>query len=159
VLGGGVGWRRLEEVEFFPCEACSKAKGVNDPTGFALAGILMGLGSAVEEGTPAAVAEIKCPRCGFTQADFKKTGRLGCTACYAAFAEPLEPLLKSMHKDTKHVGKVPQALRQGQERSKHLDALQEELQQAIAVEDFERAAVLRDQIKRLRPAQGNASSV
>ena len=32
-----------------------------------------------------------CEQCGFTQADFKKTGRFGCPACYDAFRGLLEP--------------------------------------------------------------------
>ena len=54
------------------CDACSKEKGVQDPTGFALADLLLGIGAAeeIEKGAPTQ----KCPVCGFTQADFKKTG-------------------------------------------------------------------------------------
>lgn len=52
------------------CDACSKEKGVQDPTGFALADLLLGIGAAeeIEKGAP----NQKCPVCGFTQADFKK---------------------------------------------------------------------------------------
>jgi len=52
------------------CDACSKEKGVQDPTGFALADLLLGIGAAeeIEKGTPTQ----KCPMCGFTQADSKK---------------------------------------------------------------------------------------
>src|SRR5207247_2367344 len=85
----------------------SKEKGVQDPTGFALADLLLGIGAAeeIEKGAPTQ----KCPVCGFTQADFKKTGRLGCSTCYVTFAEGLATLLKAMHKGTEHVGKVPVA--------------------------------------------------
>src|SRR5436305_1738658 len=65
------------------CEACSKEKGVQDPTGFALADLLLGIGAA-EEIEKGATTE-RCPVCGYTQADFKKTGRLGCSSCYATF--------------------------------------------------------------------------
>ncbi|MFY8269296.1 MAG: excinuclease ABC subunit B, partial [Terrimicrobiaceae bacterium] len=89
------------------CEACSKEKGVNDPTGFALADLLLGLGASQEiEKTPASV---KCAVCGFTQADFKKTGRLGCSHCYTVFSESIAPMLKNMHKGTTHTGKTPAA--------------------------------------------------
>lgn len=44
------------------CEACSKEKGVTDPTGFALADLLLGLGGAQEMEKGNAVA--KCPNCG-----------------------------------------------------------------------------------------------
>ena len=91
------------------CEACSKDKGVTDPTGFALADLLLGLGAAQE--MERGGTSHKCPACGFGQADFKKTGRLGCATCYETFAEGLAPLLKGMHKGVAHVGKVPGRLR------------------------------------------------
>jgi protein arginine kinase activator len=94
--------------------------------------------------------ELKCPTCGFTQADFKKTGRLGCAECYATFAEGLEGLLKSMHKGTKHVGKVPQPMQQHKDYAEKLGKLQQQLEKAVANEDFEQAAVLRDEIKQAR---------
>ncbi len=129
------------------CEDCAKAKGVDDPTGFSLADMLLGLGAAQEIEQAGGEAGLKCPTCGFTQADFKKAGRLGCPACYETFAEPLESLLKTMHKGTRHVGKVPEALRQTRDLSDRLKQLQKKLTKAIAAEDFEEAAILRDEIK------------
>ena len=130
------------------CDACSKEKGVQDPTGFALADLLLGIGAAeeIEKGSPAQ----RCPVCGFTQADFKKTGRLGCSECYVTFAEGLESLLKTMHKGTRHVGKVPRGLRDEQDYQEKLKSLQKQLEVAIRAEDFEQAALLRDEIKRAR---------
>ena len=140
------------------CEACSKEKGVDDPTGFSLADLLLGLGAAQEIEQASAGGEIKCPHCGFTQADFKKAGRLGCSECYKVFAEGLESLLKTMHKGTKHVGKVPQVFRQSLDLSDKLKSLQKKLEKAIANEDFETAATLRDEVKALR-SQMNELSV
>jgi len=71
------------------CEDCAKAKGVNDPGSFALADLMLGLGASQEIEQAGGGVETKCPRCGFTQADFKKSGRLGCPECYRTFAEPL----------------------------------------------------------------------
>src|SRR5687768_622043 len=96
------------------CEGCSKEKGVTDPTGFALADLLLGLGAAQEIERGGNVQ--KCPVCGFTQADFKKTGRLGCNACYETFSEGLTSLLKGMHKGTQHQGKIPTRMRKTLER-------------------------------------------
>ncbi len=96
-------------------------------------------------------AESKCPRCGFTQADFKKSGRLGCPECYKTFAEGLEGLLKTMHKGTRHAGKVPEALRESREQSDRLKLLQKKLAKAIDDENFELAARLRDEIKQMGP--------
>lgn len=129
------------------CEACSKEKGVTDPTGFALADLLLGLGAAQEMERGGVVQ--KCPACGFSQADFKKTGRLGCATCYSTFAEGLSTLLKGMHKGTEHVGKVPARLAKTIERETQLKNLQRDLKKAVASEDYESAATIRDQIRHL----------
>jgi protein arginine kinase activator len=129
------------------CEECAKSKGMNDPTAFSLADQLFGLGAALEIEQAGGGTALKCLACGFSQADFKKAGRLGCPECYETFAEPLGGLLKTMHKGTRHVGKVPEALRQNRDLSDRLKLLQKKLTKAIDREDFEEAAILRDEIK------------
>jgi protein arginine kinase activator len=129
------------------CDACSKEKGVQDPTGFALADLLLGIGAA-EEIEKGATTQ-KCPVCGYTQADFKKTGRLGCSTCYTTFAEGLNTLLKAMHKGTEHVGKLPQRAQRTIELNDRMRTLTASLEKAVAEENYETAASLRDQIKQL----------
>lgn len=139
---------KMQKVDL--CEECAKTKGVNDPTGFSLADLLLGLGASQEIEQAGGGTEVKCPRCGFTQADFKKAGRLGCADCYKTFSEVLDGLLKTMHKATKHVGKVPEPLRQSRDLMDRLKQLEKRLNKAIESEDFEEAAVLRDEIKQAR---------
>ena len=129
------------------CDACSKEKGVQDPTGFALADLLLGIGAA-EEIEKGASTE-KCPVCGFSQADFKKTGRLGCSECYVTFADGLGSLLKAMHKGTEHVGKLPERAQRAMTLNRRMRTLAENLQKAVADENYETAASLRDQIRQL----------
>jgi len=129
------------------CEDCAKAKGINDPTSFAMADLMLGLGASQELDPASVGAGLKCPRCGFSQADFKKSGRLGCSECYQTFAEGLAGLLKTMHKGTRHVGKAPEALRESRESADRLKNLQKKLTKAIGAEDYETAAALRDEIK------------
>jgi len=136
---------KMQKVDL--CEDCAKQKGVNDPTGFSLADLLLGLGASQEIEQAAGGADLKCPNCGFTQADFKKAGRLGCAECYQTFAEGLEGLLKTMHKGTRHVGKVPQALQTNRDLNDKLKTLQKKLDKVVADEDFEQAASVRDEIK------------
>jgi protein arginine kinase activator len=135
---------KMQKVDL--CESCAKQKGVDHP-GFSPADLLFGLGAAQEIAQTASGVEVRCPGCGFTQADFKKAGRLGCAQCYNTFAEGLEGLLKTMHKGIKHVGKVPAALRQGRDLNERLKHLQKKLDKAVTAEDFEQAASLRDEIK------------
>src|SRR5690242_18608111 len=134
------------------CDACSKEKGVQDPTGFALADLLLGIGAAEEIEKGASTQ--KCPVCGYTQADFKKTGRLGCSSCYQTFGEALGSLLKAMHKGTEHVGKVPERAQRVFQLSDRMRTLNENLQKAVAEENYETAASLRDQIKQLEDQIG-----
>ncbi len=132
------------------CEACSKEKGVDDPTGFSIADLLLGLGASQELEKSAGGKGLTCPHCSFTQADFKKAGRLGCSECYQLFNDGLETLLKTMHKGTRHVGKVPQIYQQTQDLGEKLKHLQKKLEKAIADEKFEIAASLRDEVRHLR---------
>ncbi len=147
---------KMQKVDL--CEECAKTKGVNDPTGFSLADLLLGLGASQEMEQSSGGVELKCPRCGFTQADFKKAGRLGCADCYKTFAEGLEGLLKSMHKGTRHAGKVPESLRQTRDISDRLKNLQKRLSKAIENEDFEQAAQLRDEIKQTSAKLSNIAT-
>ena len=135
------------------CDDCAKAKGLdNNLTIFPFAAdAMLGLGAAQEIEAAGGGVETRCPRCGFTQADFKKSGRLGCAECYQTFAEGLSGLLKTMHKGTQHVGKAPAALRESRDVSERVKALQKKLARAVEDENFEQAAELRDEINRLTP--------
>ena len=130
---------------------------MTDPQGFALADLLLGLGASSE--MDSAGPELECPTCGFAQADFKKTGRLGCSTCYTVFAEPLEGMLKQMHKGTQHIGKVPKALRAKLDTTKQRERLNEQLQKAIETENYEEAARLRDQLKELEVVSASEGEV
>src|SRR6516162_1651342 len=112
---------KMQKVDL--CEECAKQKGVNDPTGFSLADLLLGLGASQELENAVGSGDLKCPRCGFTQAEFKKSGRFGCPDCYLVFGEGLEPLLKTMHKGTRHTGKTPARRQQAQETQDRLKSL------------------------------------
>jgi len=130
------------------CEHCAKEKGVSDPTGFAMADLLLGLGATqqIEHGGQPAQ---KCPVCGFTQTDFKKTGRLGCSACYDTFADGLANLLKGMHKGLKHTGKMPAHLSRRYAMADRVKSLETDLQKAVKNEKYEDAARLRDEIQKI----------
>lgn len=162
------------------CKACSKDKGVDDPTGFQLAELLLGLGESTEV-SPAtggvmsaskALAQVgggsgggaeaggeregggKCPVCGFTQSDFKKTGRLGCSECYGTFGDSLGALLKAMHKGTAHTGKVPARLHRAKVLNGQMKTLRTDLEKAVRDENYEGAADLRDKIRQIENQLG-----
>jgi protein arginine kinase activator len=131
------------------CESCAKAKGVSDPASFSLADMFLGLGHSEGTASTPSSSEIKCPNCGMSQTDFKKSGRLGCSQCYHTFADGLAPLLKSIHKGEQHVGKVPTGHAQDAVTAEQLKILKKDLEEAVKDENFEVAADLRDKIKKM----------
>jgi len=134
------------------CEPCAKDKGVTDPTGFSMADMLLGgvVGRAIQA-MPAVAGGIlrRCPSCGFTLDDLRRVRRFGCADCYQTFAEEVGHMLRSMHKSTHHIGKVPKGLVAKQLRDQQIEELQERLDKAIAAESYEEAAGLRDEIQNL----------
>lgn len=142
---------KLKKVNL--CKTCAAEKGVTDPTGFALADMLQGMGQESVTEKRIAPGERVCDECGFTQSDFKKTGRFGCAHCYEVFSEGLESLLEAMHKRTQHRGKVPRRFQASMAQRKRLGELRGQLEEAVAAEDYERAAGLRDEISRLEQDQ------
>jgi len=87
-----------------------------------------------------------CDSCGASFDDFSKTGKFGCPECYNAFSSQLASPLKRIHGNDRHIGKIPK--RAGDGVSK-ITQLKNRLAEAIAKEDFENAATIRDEIRRL----------
>lgn len=127
------------------CETCAKAKGLTDPASISVLGDM--LGEFAGEQMPAEAESLRCPACGFTLASFKKTGRLGCGACYQTFEGGLKSLLKAMHKGERHIGKVPGKASAARDLTEQVKELEQELQRAIADERYENAALIRDKIR------------
>jgi protein arginine kinase activator len=95
------------------------------------------------------IKEIVCSNCGLTYDEFKKTGKLGCSDCYKEFKVVLEPRIKSLQAGVKHVGKMPNMKGEELTRRRKLKDLKEEMQKLIVTEEYERAAIVRDEIKKL----------
>jgi protein arginine kinase activator len=113
---------------------------------FPISDLLAGM---AEESGPAENEELektRCEGCGLTYADFKKTGRLGCSHCYEAFAASLKGLLRKIHGSNQHLGKIPNMENELFEQRKEIRRLREEMKRAIKAEEFEKAAALRDRI-------------
>ncbi|MFQ5602483.1 MAG: UvrB/UvrC motif-containing protein [bacterium] len=93
----------------------------------------------------------KCSGCGSTWRNFQKTGLFGCDICYQTFEDDLNLILRRIHGSNQHIGSRPKSIRHEIDRAE-LDKMKIELENAIKLEKFERAAELRDLI---RDAQDN----
>ena len=136
------------------CEACAAEEGLE--TGAAagsapLADFLKQIGQGMGEGASAAG---RCPSCGMGPTQLKQAGRLGCAVCYSHFEQHLRSLLRRLHGGTQHVGKLALATEPGDpDRKSRLQSLRRSLQRAVEAEDFEHAAHLRDQLRRLETTE------
>jgi protein arginine kinase activator len=133
------------------CEVCAGERGVEppmvsqSPLGSFLAA--MGKGPGTAEG-PLVSAPRQCPGCGATLQDFRETGRLGCPECYECFEAPLRDLLRRLHGSAVHAGErylEPGADPRRQDQA--AEVLRAELRKAVAAENFELAAELRDRLR------------
>jgi protein arginine kinase activator len=95
-----------------------------------------------------------CPICQITFLEFRNSGRLGCPYDYEVFRDELMPLLENIHGETRHSGKVPRRAPRNTQQQTTLIQLRNELKRAVAAEDYETAARLRDQIKGIELEQG-----
>lgn len=114
------------------CADCPKAKSLLDPAQF----------------TPFAAPPASgpsCHACGFTLADFEREKRFGCPLCYQTFGTLVSRVLAVAQPALCHTGKHP-AKNHGALTQSRLAAARTELRQAVAKEDFESAARLRDEI-------------
>lgn len=135
------------------CQVCAQKNGIDLNSPISITDVLLGLGNpASGEPSKADLSEfdLSCSRCQMTRAEFKKRARLGCPECYKAFMGELNAITQAMHHSRQHVGKIP--ARQGNEAriTAQIAALQKEIETAIAKEEYEVAANLRDKIKSLK---------
>lgn len=93
--------------------------------------------------------EKRCTLCSSTFSDIVKSGKVGCAKCYDVFRGELARTVQSIHGNVKHEGRAAGPEKEKNEKKAKLSALRSELNEAIKAEAFERAAVLRDEIKTL----------
>lgn len=138
------------------CQKCAQESGIDLNSPISITDVLLGLGAVKEPALPSSAAfDLSCERCGMTRAEFKNNARLGCSECYNAFMAEIEAIIQALHHSRQHVGKIP--ARQGSEAriNAQIAALQKDLETAIATEEYEIAANLRDKINALKESTRN----
>lgn len=142
-----------QKKELHLCEQCAAQKGAYmfDLAKFSLPNLLgTFLGGNLGQQQIQSLGQTRtCPSCGMNFADIRQTGKLGCSQCYAAFESELEPTLRRVHGNSQHIGKVPARGGEKVMVKKQIDELKARVQRAVAEEDYEKAAEIRDSIKEL----------
>ncbi len=141
---------KIREVHL--CKDCARKAGLlltKVPNDLALDSVVQNLITAHVGELVGELAQRTCPVCGLKFMEFRADGQLGCPHDYKAFDPGLIPLIRRIHGASRHVGKVPRRCPAGGSDRKLL--LRAELRDAVAKEDYERAARLRDMIRQKDP--------
>jgi protein arginine kinase activator len=140
-----------EKRERHLCEQCAAEEGVTVQKPETISTILDGFvkqAAGVQQ-----VADMTCPECGITFREFRSQGILGCPQDYQVFGKALNSLIERAHNGaTHHVGKTPSRLGGAPSVHTRIAILRREMREAVDMEDYERAAQLRDQITELETA-------
>lgn len=139
--------------ELHLCAHCAHELGYDVVFGsfnpFAGIGIQDILGSLFSQAAtqPAIADGKKCSFCGMTFGELARTAKAGCAHCYSEFYRELLPSIQRIHGKTQHVGKVPRSAGEAVALRRRIDTLKKELNDAVAAQEYEKAATLRDQIR------------
>ncbi|MDR0978726.1 MAG: UvrB/UvrC motif-containing protein [Lachnospiraceae bacterium] len=107
------------------------------------------------------VKEIKCENCNTTYDEFMKTGKFGCANCYNVFENKIDPILKRIHGENTYLGrkskeneitilkKTKTTKAKATTKVDKLEELKQELKKLIQEENYEQAAIVRDEIKKM----------
>jgi protein arginine kinase activator len=133
------------------CQQCASERGIETTVTTPLKNLIGDYLPAVQQQAALAQTEaLQCAFCGMTLRDFRQTGRLGCAHCYSTFEQSLRELLRRVHGNARHSGRQydppPPDVVAG---LSSVGELRERLRRAVDNEEFELAAMLRDQIKGL----------
>lgn len=139
-----------EVSEIHLCSKCSKLKTQDYQKHFNMTDFLSDLVELDKEDHEA-VEDVVCEQCGLSYEMFKKVGRVGCSHCYHSFHDQLLSLLRKIHTAVRHKGKLPESKSCESIESiiSRINELKDHLDRAIKLEEFETAAVIRDEIKNL----------
>ncbi|MHC1746647.1 MAG: UvrB/UvrC motif-containing protein [Negativicutes bacterium] len=134
------------------CEQCAQNNGeisfAVSPS-FSVQDLLKGM---FKVATPESVqphTEVICPNCGLAYSDFSRNGKIGCSVCYQAFERRLEPLLRRLHGNNIHTGKIPKRAGVRLEVEQRIKQLRKQIEQHVNREEYEQAAKIRDEVKAL----------
>lgn len=150
-----------EVTELTLCESCAKSKGLFDPQSLSFAEQFFPeefkkkIDDLVKELVQQKSEEkslsapphspdmlTRCPVCDFTLEQYRKTERLGCPDCYSVFSAEINAGASAQ-------SDLPTEESEEESPAIMRKKLEQQLQTAIEREDYETAAKLRDELKKM----------
>lgn len=137
------------------CQDCLAAREGSVSPGFEFATPTPFLRKKKDAAVAEAGAEDRsCTACSTSLQGIMETGKVGCNVCYETFPAELEGLLEGIHIALTHRGKVPRLDDARVRVRSELQSKRALLKTALGVENYEEAAILRDQIRALEIGLG-----
>ena len=127
------------------CDSCAAQLGIELETGMPTPSV-QELVSGAFTTEPEAEEDARCDGCGRLYRDIRRTGELGCAQCYAVFEGEIRSILERRPSPAQHAGKYPERLLVYKRFFVDRERLRRRLEAAVAAEDYEQAAALRDQL-------------
>lgn len=93
--------------------------------------------------------EKRCPLCGHTYSDFRRTGKIGCGECYKVFRAPIKETLRRIQPAAEHRGKIPSKSGEELKLKRRYASLKQEISAAVKNEDYEKAAKIHKEIQEI----------
>lgn len=93
--------------------------------------------------------EKTCRFCGRRIEEVLKTSNLGCIHCYDEFRDEINDFLQNYQLSSVHKGKIPKSCPTDLKVGRKILDLKDKLQEALILENYEEAAILRDKIRDL----------
>ena len=152
------------------CEECSKKLGITNEMNFNMPIDFSSFWGGFFEDfdTPSLLnlvsgeSELKCKGCNNTFEDILDTGKFGCPECYETFENEIDELINRMHGRNRHVGRLGSGEKIRVENNSNtekkenikpennkLEELKAKLKDLIKEENYEEAAKVRDEIKKI----------
>jgi protein arginine kinase activator len=132
------------------CESCAVKNGfqIGQENSIHIPALLEKLKS-YKKGLSQEDMNVVCHNCNTTLAEVKRHGTVGCSQCYEYFDEYLSTYFRSPGENRQKGGRARGPVREVISQAEYKKALEKKLEQAVSIEDYESAAVLRDKIKAL----------
>jgi protein arginine kinase activator len=100
-----------------------------------------------------------CASCGMTMPQVRESGLVGCPLCYRSFEQELSGIIERAQAGaTAHIGCHPAHAASLVDRAALRNRLARELRDAVAREEYERAARLRDKLSQLSETDGTEAT-
>ncbi len=132
-----------KKYELHLCMNCAKERGLITKNGK----LEMSLAGLFEDVVASKKSDRLCPVCGRKFSEIKKTLKVGCPECYSIFSDEIKELMSQKGISGTYTGSMPERLANFRSALTDRMYLQSKMEESVAKEDYEKAAIYRDRLK------------